>query len=73
MKFDTFIEWYGDAHIEDVTPSDISEYKDHLLHAITVRAGKKRGQIGLDTVTVDNYVGVSLNIFLSQSLNNLRI
>lgn len=58
MKFDTFIEWYGDAHIEDVTPTDISEYKDHLLHDITVRAGKKRGQIGLDTVTVDNYVGV---------------
>ena len=51
MKFDTFIEWYGDAHIEDVTPTDISEYKDHLLHDITVRAGKKRGQIGLDTVT----------------------
>lgn len=58
MKFDAFIQWYGDTHIEDVTPSDISEYKDHLLHDVTVRAGKKRGQIGLDTVTVDNYVGV---------------
>ena len=58
MKFDIFIEWYGDSHIEDVTPTDISEYKDHLLHDITVRAGKNRGQIGLDTVTVDNYVGV---------------
>lgn len=58
MKFDAFIQWYGDTHIEDVTPSDISEYKDHLLHDVTVRAGKKRGQVGLDTVTVDNYVGV---------------
>ena len=58
MKFDAFIQWYGDTHIEDVTPSDISEYKDHLLHDVTVRAGKTRGQVGLDTVTVDNYVGV---------------
>ncbi len=58
MKFDAFISWYGDAHIEDVTPSDISEYKDHLLHNVVVKGGKKLGQVGLDTVTVDNYVGV---------------
>lgn len=42
MKFDAFIQWYGDTHIEDVTPTDISEYKDHLLHEATVR-GEENG------------------------------
>lgn len=63
MKFDTFMDWYGDTHIEDVTPEDISDYKDYLLHEVTVRAGRKRGQIGLDTPTVDNYVGVLNGLF----------
>ena len=42
MKFDAFVQWYGDTHIEDVTPTDISEYKDHLLHEATVR-GEENG------------------------------
>jgi integrase len=63
MKFDTFLDWYGDTHVEDVTPEDISDYKDYLLHDMTVRAGRKRGQVGLDTPTVDNYVGVINGLF----------
>jgi integrase len=63
MKFDTFIDWFGDTHIEDVTIEDISEYKDHLLHDVVVRGGRKNGQKGLDLPTVDNYVGVLNGMF----------
>lgn len=63
MKFDAFIDWFGDSHIEDVTTEDISDYKDHLLHDAVVRGGRKRGQKGLDLPTVDNYVGVLNGLF----------
>ena len=58
MKFGTFIDWSGDRHIQDVNHEDVVEYKEHLMHAIKVRAGRKAGQMGLDLPTVDNYVGV---------------
>jgi len=55
-KFDVFIEWYGDAHIADVTPEDISRFKDYLLNEHEVQAGRNKGQRGLDATTVDNYL-----------------
>jgi integrase len=58
MKFGVFLEWSGDRHIEDLSHEDITEYKEHLMHKVKVRAGRKAGQIGLDITTVDNYVGV---------------
>ena len=58
MKFGVFLEWSGDRHIEDVSHEDITEYKEHLMHKVKVRGGRKAGQIGLDITTVDNYVGV---------------
>lgn len=58
MKFGVFLDWAGDRHIQDVNHEDIVEYKEHLMHNVKVRAGRKAGQIGLDLPTVDNYVGV---------------
>lgn len=58
MKFKAFTDWSGERHIQDVNHEDISEYKEHLMHKVKVRAGRKAGQIGLDLPTVDNYVGV---------------
>lgn len=58
MKFAAFIDWSGERHIQDVNHEDITEYKEHLMHAVKVRAGRKAGQTGLDLPTVDNYVGV---------------
>lgn len=58
MKFGVFLEWGGDRHIQDVAHEDVTEYKEHLMHKVRVRAGRKAGQIGLDLPTVDNYVGV---------------
>lgn len=58
MKFGAFIDWSGDRHIQDVNHEDIVDYKEHLMHKVKVRAGRKAGQIGLDLPTVDNYVGV---------------
>jgi integrase len=62
-KFDTFIEWFGDTHVEDVTVTDIAEYKEFLLHDKVVEAGKRVGQVGLDIPTVDNYTGVLNGLF----------
>ena len=64
MKFDVFLDWFGDTHIEDVLPEDISSYKDYLLAEIEVRAGRKKGQKGLDAPTVDNYVGVINGLYV---------
>lgn len=58
MKFGVFLDWAGDRHIQDVNHEDIAEYKEHLMHNVKVRAGRKAGQVGLDLPTVDNYVGV---------------
>lgn len=55
-KFSVFLEWFGDMHIADVTPEDISRYKDYLLGEYVVKAGRTKGQIGLDSTTVDNYL-----------------
>jgi integrase len=58
MKFGVFMDWAGERHIQDVNHEDITEYKEHLMNAVKVRAGRKAGQTGLDLPTVDNYVGV---------------
>jgi len=55
-KFSVFLEWYGDTHILDVTPEDISRYKDYLLGEYVVKAGRTKGKVGLDAPTVDNYL-----------------
>lgn len=55
-KFEVFLEWFGDAHIADVTPEDISRYKDYLLGEYEVKAGRTKGKTGLDATTVDNYL-----------------
>ena len=56
-KFEMFIEWNGDSHIEDVLPEDISRYKDFLLTEYQPTAGKNQGKVGVEAPTVDNYLG----------------
>lgn len=62
-KFNIFLEWHGDAHIEDVSNEDISAYKDYLLGEYISVAGKTQGDAGLNGRTVDNYIGVLAGLY----------
>lgn len=55
-KFDIFLAWNGDCHIADVMPEDVSRFKDYLLTEYVVQAGARKGQHGIDSATVDNYL-----------------
>jgi integrase len=66
--FNTFLEWAGDRDVRTINRVLISEFKDYLRSKVTVQAGKRKGELGLDSRTVDNHTLI-LNKFLEWAQN----
>lgn len=62
--FNTFLGWAKDRDIRTINKVLISKFKDHLRNKVKVQAGKRKGQLGLDSRTVDNHTLV-LNKFMA--------
>lgn len=62
--FNTFLAWARDRDIRTINKVLISKFKDHLKTKVKVQAGKRKGQLGLDSRTVDNHTLV-LNKFMA--------
>jgi hypothetical protein len=62
--FNTFLGWAKDRDIRTVNKVLISKFKDYLRTKVKVQAGKRKGQLGLDSRTVDNHTLV-LNKFMA--------
>lgn len=61
--FNTFLAWAEDRDVRTINKVLISQFKDYLRTKAKVQAGKRKGQIGLDSRTVDNHTLV-LNKFM---------
>jgi len=68
-KFGDFQAWLGkDIAITDISRETINRFIDYLRSEKALEAGKRKGQIGLDQRSIDNYTSV-IHKFLTWAQN----